>query len=147
MKEYEALKLQNQLCFPLYAASREIVKRYHPFLSRYDLTYTQYIVLLVLWEVKKCTVKELGERLYLDSGTLTPVLKNLQQKGYLEKNRSKQDERVVEVEITQPGMALREQLKDIPAKLGSCVRLSGEEAKTLYQLLYKILGTVESGGM
>ena len=146
MKEYESLKLQNQLCFPLYAASREIVKRYHPYLSRYDLTYTQYIVLMVLWEVKKCTVKELGERLYLDSGTLTPVLKNLQQKGYLEKNRSKQDERVVEVEITQPGMALREQLKDIPAKLGSCVRLSGEEAKTLYQLLYKILGTVESGG-
>lgn len=141
MKEYEALKLQNQLCFPLYAASREIVKRYHPYLSRYDLTYTQYIVLLVLWEEKKCTVKELGERLYLDSGTLTPVLKNLQQKGYLEKNRSKQDERVVEVEITQPGMALREQLKDIPAKLGACVRLSGEEAKMLYQLLYKILGT------
>ena len=142
MKEYEALKLQNQLCFPLYAASREIVKRYHPYLSRYDLTYTQYIVLLVLWEERKCTVKELGERLYLDSGTLTPVLKNLQQKGYLDKNRSKLDERVVEVEITQTGMALREQLKDIPAQLGACVRLTGDEAKTLYQLLYKILGTV-----
>ena len=142
MKEYEALKLQNQLCFPLYAASREIVKRYHPYLSRHDLTYTQYIVLLVLKEEKKCTVKELGERLYLDSGTLTPVLKNLQQKGYLDKNRSKLDERVVEVEITETGMALREQLKDIPAQLGACVRLTGDEAKTLYQLLYKILGTI-----
>ena len=140
MKEYEALKLQNQLCFPLYAASREIVKRYHPYLSRFDLTYTQYIVLLVLWEERKYTVKELGERLYLDSGTLTPVLKNLQQKGYLEKNRSTQDERVVEVQITENGMALREQLKDIPAQLGACVRLSKEEAKTLYGLLYKILG-------
>ena len=140
-KEYEALKLQNQLCFPLYAASREIVKRYHPYLSRLDLTYTQYIVMLVLWEEKTCSVKTLGERLFLDSGTLTPVLKSLQQKGYLQKHRSERDERIVELEITEEGMALREEVKTIPAQLGACVRLAPEEAKTLYQLLYKILGT------
>ena len=141
MKEYEQLKLQNQLCFPLYAASREIVKRYHPYLSQFDLTYTQYIVMLVLWEQKTCTVKALGEKLFLDSGTLTPVLKSLQQKGYLKKHRLEQDERVVEVEITKQGMELREQVKNVPEKLSSCMRLSSEEAAILYRLLYKLLGT------
>ena len=92
---YDALKLDNQLCFPLYAASREVIKRYHPYLSALDLTYTQYIAMMVLWEAKKLTVKELGKKLFLDSGTLTPVLKSLESKGYIVRSRSKEDERAL----------------------------------------------------
>ena len=140
MDEYEALKLKNQLCFPLYAASREIIKHYHPYLSALDLTYTQYLAMMVFWEEKQISVKKLGERLFLDSGTLTPVLKSLEKKGYLVKHRSEEDERVVIAQVTEQGMALREQVKDIPAQVGSCVRLEPEEAAVLYKLLYKTLG-------
>lgn len=144
MDKYDTLKLENQICFPLYACSKEVVRRYKPFLDEIDLTYTQYIAMLVLWEKRNITVKELGEFLYLDSGTLTPVLKALEKKGYVSRNRSKADERVLNVSITDKGMELREQAVDIPAKIGGCVEMSAEEAKVLYSLLYKILGNLNN---
>jgi len=138
---YEAIKLENQLCFPLYAASREVIKQYHPYLSALDLTYTQYITMMVLWEEKKISVKELGKKLFLDSGTLTPVLKALSQKGFIERHRNTEDERLVIVEITAAGDALKEQAKDVPQKIAGCVKLDTNEAVQLYTLLYKMLET------
>ncbi|MBP5225190.1 MAG: MarR family transcriptional regulator [Lachnospiraceae bacterium] len=140
MDRYESLKLKNQLCFPLYAASREVVKHYRPLLDPYGLTYTQYIALMVLWEERQVNVKTLGERLYLDSGTLTPLLKSLEQKGYVTRTRSKEDERVLIAAVTEQGLSLREELKDVPEKLAGCVCLNAEDAAELYRILYKILG-------
>ncbi len=142
MDRYDALKLENQLCFPLYAVSKEIVKKYKPYLDELDLTYTQYITMMVMWEHKEMNVKELGEYLYLDSGTLTPVLKKLEQKGWVKRARAKDDERVLLVTLTKAGEELREQAVDIPAKVGGCVALSKEEAGQLYQILYKILNKI-----
>lgn len=139
---YDMLKLENQLCFPLYACSKEIVRRYKPFLDPLDLTYTQYIAMMVLWEKKSVTVKELGEKLYLDSGTMTPVLKKLESKGYITRERSGKDERSVIVTITESGEKLKESAADVPAKLGGCVNLSPEEAGQLYGLLYKLLNEI-----
>ena len=138
-KNYETLKLENQLCFPLYACSRQIIKKYHKYLDELNLTYTQYIAMMVFWEVKKINVNDLGKRLYLDSGTLTPLLKNLEEKGFVHRYRSKEDERVLLVEITESGEALKEQAVNIPAKMNGCMNLTPEEAMTLYQLLYKTL--------
>ena len=144
MNQYDALKLENQLCFPLYAASREVIKRYNPYLRTLDLTYTQYIAMMVFWEQDRISVKELGQKLFLDSGTLTPVLKSLEAKGYVNRRRSTEDERVVMVEITPAGQALREQAVEIPAKVAGCVKLDAGEALELYRILYKILeGTAE----
>ena len=139
MDKYDSLKLGNQLCFPLYAASREVIKQYRPFLQALDLTYTQYVVMMVLWEEKRINVKQLGQKLFLDSGTLTPVLKSLEQKRYLTRRRSREDERVLTVELTPEGEALREQAVEVPAKMAGCVRLTPEEAGCLYTLLYKLL--------
>ena len=119
--EYDALKLCNQLCFPLYACAKEIVRRYKPYLDEIDLTYTQYIAMMVLWEHKQINVKDMGAFLYLDSGTLTPVLKKLEQKGYLTRERDKEDERVLNVTITEQGEALKEQAVQIPRKMQGCV--------------------------
>ena len=138
-KKYDALKLENQICFPLYACSREIIKRYKPFLDELDLTYTQYITMMVLWEKKSVTVKELGECLFLDSGTLTPLLKKLEAKGLLNRKRSEEDERSLIVTITPAGEQLREQALSIPTRVAQCSKLEPEEAATLYHLLYKIL--------
>ncbi len=140
MEKYDALKLENQLCFPLYACSKEVVKQYRPFLDALNLTYTQYIAMMVLWEEQKLNVKELGEKLYLDSGTLTPVLKSLEAKGFLTRYRSEEDERVLNVELTEAGWALRDAALDIPAKVNSTVKLSAGEVVQLYELLYKVLG-------
>lgn len=140
---FDCLRLDNQLCFPLYAAAREVVKRYHPFLSELDLTYTQYIVLMVLWEEKQVSVKGLGERLHLDSGTLTPLLKSLEKKGLVTRTRSREDERFLVVEITAAGEALKEAAAEIPGKVSSCVHLNAEDASQLYSLLYKILDGME----
>ncbi len=139
-KEYNPLKLENQLCFPLYACSKEVVKRYKPFLDKLDLTYTQYITMMVMWEKKSINVKELGEYLFLDSGTLTPLLKKLENKGYIKRERSKTDERNLIVSITKKGKDLRDDALEVPKQMGKCVNLSGEEAKQLYMLLYKLLG-------
>ena len=142
MDKYDCLKLENQLCFPLYACYKEIVRKYTPFLNALDLTYTQYIALMVLWEKKETTVSELGRCLYLDSGTLTPLLKKLEAKGLLTRKRSAEDERTVIVTVTDAGMALREKALEIPPQVGSCVRLSKEDAEELYRLCYQILGTI-----
>ena len=140
--KYDVLKLENQICFPLYACSKEIVRKYKPFLDEIDLTYTQYITMMVLWEHKEMNVKDLGEFLYLDSGTLTPVLKKLEQKGYVARARSIEDERVLKVTITEAGEQLKEQAVEIPAKIGSCVGLPPEDALKLYEILHKILKTI-----
>lgn len=137
--KYDALKLENQLCFPLYAASREVIKQYRPYLDELDLTYTQYIAMMVFWENKKLSVKELGEKLFLDSGTLTPVLKSLETKGYVLRSRSKEDGRVLEVELTEKGEALKERAVSVPQSVAGCVKLNPDEAMRLYQLLYKVL--------
>ena len=141
MDKYDALKLDNQLCFPLYAAAREIIKQYHEPLQAIDLTYTQYIAMMVLWEEKEITTKALGTRLHLDSGTLTPVLKSLEKKGHITKRRDKADERLVICTLTAQGKALREKALAVPAENSKCVNLTPEEAQALYQLLYKLLNT------
>lgn len=141
--KYEGLKLENQLCFPLYACSREIIKQYRPFLDELDLTYTQYITMMVFWEEKKINVKELGKKLFLDSGTLTPVLKSLESKGYVKRYRSKEDERVLIVEITQTGEDLKERAVEVPAKMAGCARLEPGETLELHRLLSKILSSFE----
>ena len=141
--EYDGLKLENQLCFPLYACSKEIIKQYRPYLDELDLTYTQYITMMVMWEEKKISVKELGKKLFLDSGTLTPVLKSLESKGYVSRFRSSEDERVLLIEITENGKALKEKASSVPEKIAACVALDSDEALQLYQLLYKILGKLK----
>lgn len=142
MDRYDTLKLENQLCFPLYAASREVIKHYHPYLTQLGLTYTQYIAMMVLWADRRISVKELGRKLFLDSGTLTPVLKSLEEKGYVNRRRSSEDERVLIVEITDEGEALKERAVSIPKKIAGCVKLDTEEAMQLYQLLYKVLAVM-----
>lgn len=137
--KYDKLKLENQLCFPLYAASKEIVRHYKPFLDKLDMTYTQYITMMVMWEHKELTVKELGQYLYLDSGTLTPLLKTMEKKGWVERNRCKEDERVLIVSITDEGEALREKALCVPEQMAGCVCLEPEEAAQLYRILNKIL--------
>ena len=137
--DYENLKLKNQLCFPLYAAAREVIKRYRLPLEALDLTYTQYVAMMVFWEEKKISVKQLGKKLYLDSGTLTPVLKSLEAKGYVRRFRCAEDERVLNVEITPAGEALRDRAVSVPGQVASCVPLSPEDAATLYRLLYQLL--------
>ncbi len=135
----EALKLSNQLCFPLYAAARKVTGFYSPYLRPLGLTYTQYIVFMVLWEKDGVTVGEICEKLRLDSGTLTPLLKKMEKEGYMTRERCREDERRVIIRLTEKGAAMKEKVRDIPLKVGSCVRLSGEEAGSLYSLLYRIL--------
>jgi len=136
---HEAMRLDNQLCFPLYAAARSVTGLYTPYLKPLGLTYTQYIVFLVLWEKDGISVGELGERLRLDNGTLSPLLKKMQQEGYLERSHSADDDRVVILTLTEKGRALQERAKDVPLQVGSCVRLAPEKARTLYTLLYELL--------
>jgi len=138
-QNYEQLKLSNQLCFPLYVCSKEIVRRYKPFLDQVDLTYTQYIVMMAFWEKSEMNVKDLGKKLFLDSGTLTPVLKTLESKGFITRKRSKEDERNLIVRITDAGLALREKCASIPSKMGCCIHVEPEEFKALKSILDKFL--------
>ena len=142
-KNYDKLRLESQLCFPLYACSKEIVRRYKPFLDEVDLTYTQYITMMVLWFNKSVNVKELGKKLYLDSGTLTPVLKKLEVKGYITRERSKEDERTLIVKITKEGENLKEKAVEIPNKMRASLDVSQEEMAVMYKLLYKVLEHIE----
>lgn len=137
--KYDALKLENQLCFPLYVASKEVVRRYKPLLDELNLTYTQYITLLVLWEQKKLSVKELGEFLFLDSGTLTPVLKSLEKKGYIYRKKSKDDERVLIVELTDEGKELREKAVSVPSGIAECIDIDKKDAEKLLKILHNML--------
>ena len=139
----QEMKLESQLCFPLYACSREVIKRYRPFLDAVGLTYTQYVAMLVFWEEGSVTVKELGQRLYLDSGTLTPVLKSLEQKGYITRRRSETDERVLIAALTARGAALRETAAGIPQQICACIRLDPKDAVQLHRLLYQLLDAMK----
>jgi len=136
-------RLDHQLCFPLYACSREMIKLYTPVLDEFGLTYTQYITMLVLWEKKVVTVKQLGEALYLDSGTLTPLLKKLEAKGLVRRTRSEEDERNLIVTLTEEGEAMKEPAEIIPKRMSQCVNLTPEEARECYRLLYKLLDFVK----
>lgn len=140
---YDTLKLENQVCFPLYAASREVIKQYKPFLDEIDLTYTQYIALMLLWDKGTMTSKEMGDRLFLDSGTLTPLLKKMESKGLLTRNRSVSDERNLEVSVTEKGLSLQAKAAEIPLQVAKCTALNREESMELYRLLYKLLGKAD----
>ena len=137
--EFDPLKLENQLCFPLYAASRALIRQYHPYLSALDLTYTQYVAMMALWESAPLSVTELCQRLSLDTGTLTPLLKAMEQKGLLIRRRSESDERSVLVSLTEKGEALHEQALSVPAQVGGCVRMDPPRAQQLYELLYELM--------
>jgi DNA-binding MarR family transcriptional regulator len=143
MNNYDALKLENQLCFPLYACSREIIKLYKPFLNKIDLTYTQYITLMVLWDIEEITVKELGKKLYLDSGTLTPLLKKLESKGLVKRKRSEKDERIMIITITEEGKKLKEKAVDIPKGVFCETHLDREDAMILKEYLNKLLQKID----
>lgn len=138
-KTYDALKLGCQLCFPLYAASRETIRLYKPLLDEIDLTYTQYITMMLLWENKSMNVKEIGARLFLDSGTLTPLLKKLENKGFINRCRMTDDERFLNITVTEKGMELRDKALDIPYKMLDLLPLEEEEIRTVYNLLNKLL--------
>ena len=142
----EAMKLANQLCFPLYAAARHVTNLYTPWLKPLGLTYTQYIVFLVLWEKDGVSVTEIGEKLMLDNGTLSPLLKKMEQAGYLERRRCRRDDRIVEITLTDAGRALQEKAKDIPTHVASCIDLPPEKAQTLYSLLYELLENQRGNG-
>ena len=143
--DYPQLQLDGQLCFPLYAAARKVVNEYTPLLKPYGLTYTQYIVFLALWEQEngKAKVGDLGRRLYLDCGTLTPLLKKMEESGWINRCRCKVDERVVYVSLTETGWALREELKEIPERMGRCMTIGREDAEALYRLLHRLLDSME----
>ena len=136
---HEAMKLGHQLCFPLYAAARNVTGLYTPLLKPLGLTYTQYIVFLVLWEKDGVSVTEIGEKLMLDNGTLSPLLKKMELAGYVERRRCREDDRVVEITLTEKGRALQEEAKDIPLKAAGCIDLPPEKAQQLYALLYELL--------
>ncbi|MBV7530690.1 MarR family winged helix-turn-helix transcriptional regulator [Chitinophaga sp. sic0106] len=133
------LKLDSQFCFPIYALSREITQLYRQFLDQLDITYPQYLVLMVLWQHDKQTVNQLGDKLLLDSGTLTPLLKRLEQKALVNRNRSKADERVVEISLTVAGAKLKEQASCIPREMFDLLGISLEEMETLKSIAHKIL--------
>ncbi len=139
---YAQLQLDSQLCFPLYACARKVTGAYIPMLKPLGLTYTQYLVLLVLWEQGKEKVGELCRRLYLDCGTMTPVLKKMEESGWITRCRCKEDERVVYAELTEKGWALRENVKEIPHKVGEYITLPHEDTLSLYTLLHKLLDSM-----
>ena len=141
--KYEVLQLKNQLCFPIYLCAKEIQRRYTPFLDEINLTYTQYVVMMYLWEKGSSNVKDMGDALLLDPSTLTPLLKKLETKGYLTRTRSVQDERNLIIELTQEGWAIRDKAVEIPPQIGKCINLTEDEAVLLYKTLYKILQNVE----
>lgn len=145
MTKYDKLKLDNQMCFPIYACSRAVIRRYGPFLKELNLTYTQYITMTVFWEYGTVEMKTLCSKLRLDSGTLTPVLKSLEAKNYIERRRSDSDERMLVCSVTEEGMRLRDKAADVPEAVESCSPLTAEEASVLYKALYKIMDAEESG--
>ena len=135
------LKLENQLCFPLYACAKEVVRRYTPLLEPLGLTYTQYIAMMVMWEHKSISIKDMGKLLYLDSGTLTPMLKKMESAGLIFRKRSEDDERIVMVSITERGEELHNKAAEIPSKMAGCLTLESDEAMQLYMLLHKLMKT------
>ena len=143
---YESIRLDNQLCFPLYACAKEIVRRYRTPLEPLGLTYTQYLVMMVLWESSRITEKELGERLHLDSGTLAPLLKRLEKQGLVKRERPDQNERLLQITLTDTGTAMREDALSVPEAMKSCIGLSAEECTVLRGLLDKSLAAMGMRG-
>lgn len=143
-QKFDVLKLENQLCFPLYVCSKEIVKKYKPFLDEIGLTYTQYITMMAMWEHEELSVKELGKYLFLDSGTLTPVLKTLEKKGLLFRKRSSEDERVLVVTLSESGKELKERAVEVPFKMQGCISIDEKDAAELYRILHKMMETLNS---
>lgn len=143
MNKYDSLRLENQLCFPLYLCSKEIIRHYTPFLNKLNLTYTQYIVMLYLWENDNVNIKKLGESLMLESNTLTPLLKKLETKKYIKRTKNKDDERNIVITLTDLGKSLKDEALEVPKQMGKCIDLSKEEAITLYKLIYKVIANVE----
>lgn len=143
MGRYDSLKIENQFCFPMYVASKEIVRSYTPYLEPLGLTYTQYITMMILWEEEEITVKELSKKLYLNSGTLTPLLKKLEKKNYVRRQRSETDERNLIVSLTEEGKALREKALEVPQKVRCHIGLDDEEIKTMLMLVYKMMAHSE----
>ena len=143
-KKYDSLKLSNQVCFPLYACSKELVSQYTPYLKKLGLTYTQYIVMMVMWESVSVSSRELAARVHLDYGTLTPVLKKLETTGYITRKRDPEDERLLILELTDKGEAVKDEALKIPPCIASCVGLNEEEFKMLYILTYKALNNMEN---
>lgn len=139
LSDDEKLLLDNQICFPLYSAANAVIRAYRPLLDELDLTYSQYLVMMVLWEQDGVSVKELGARLYLDSGTLTPLLKRLESKGFVERARSESDERVRVLNLTSHGKALKQQALTVPTALSCKINLPLEEMVMLKQLCEKVL--------
>ena len=146
MAEEDALKLRSQVCFPLYACSKELVRRYGPLLKRLNLTYTQYLVMMVLWERETVSSRDLAGCLHLDYGTLTPVLRRLDQAGYLTRRRAEEDERLLTISLTGAGRALKGKAASIPTAIAECMGLTEEEFRTLYALTYKALRHMEADG-
>lgn len=142
-KKYDSLNLKNQLCFPIYLCSKELTRKYTPLLNELDLTYTQYVVMMYFWEQKKSNVKTLGDALLLDSSTLTPLLKKLELKGYIKRERSGSDERNLIITLTSKGEMLKDKALNIPFKMKNCLNLNEDEALTLYKLIYKVLENIE----
>ena len=142
VQKFDALKLDNQLCFPLYVCSKEIVKKYRPFLDEIGLTYTQYITIMAMWEHEELSVKELGEYLFLDSGTLTPVLKTLEKKGFLSRKRSSKDERMLVVTLSESGKELGERAVEVPFKMQGCMSIDEKDAAELYRILHKMMKNI-----
>ncbi len=145
MQSYEMLKLENQLCFPLYATAKEVVRLYTPFLREVGLTYTQYIAMMVIWEKRSLVVKELGKLLFLDTGTLTPLLRKLEQKGFIQLSNLPEDRRSILINVTPEGMKLRDDAVEIPLKVGACVQMDSEDAKLLFELTHKLLNQITKG--
>lgn len=142
-QKFDALKLDNQLCFPLYVCAKEIVKKYKPYLDEIGLTYTQYITMMAMWEHGELSVKELGEYLFLDSGTLTPVLKTLEKKGFLSRKRSSKDERMLVVTLSDSGRDLREKAVEVPFKMQGCMSIDEKDAADLYRILHKMMANID----
>lgn len=136
---FDPLDIKNQVCFPVYSLAKEIVNHYRPILDEIEVTYPQYLVLLVLWKEKEQTVGQLGEKLSLDTGTLTPLLKRMEQKELIKRQRSAEDERVVKLSLTEKGLNLKEKAQNIPFKLMDSLKLNEEEIIELRDLVNKIL--------
>ncbi len=145
-EEYEFLRLDHQLCFPMYACARQVVRRYTPLLKPLGLTYTQYIVFMALWEEDGITTTEICRKLYLDTGTVTPLLKKLEAQGYIKRERNSEDERVIEISLTKKGWEMRDKVKHIPQQIAGCVTLEQDEIQAFYGLLYKLLDSLSESG-
>ena len=141
--KYDSLRLRNQLCFPLYLCSKELTRRYQPMLDKLNLTYTQYVVMMYFWEVGGGSARDVSRALLLDPSTLTPILKKLEQKGYLARKRDPKDERSLIIHLTDAGEALKDDALEVPARMANCLGLSPEEAMRLGELIGKVLNNIE----